>query len=175
MFLSSTIYKFDPTHIIFNDSLPLKPTSLMLLPADVRRIFIVHTAEQLPFGPFCGAIPGSACSPREHKLLQGVDGTWSVSRTIQEYASTYGGLETTFLFHHPWNYLIGEDHELPRRRRNWGKGLVTMINPCPVKGSDILIGVARRCPDLNFLVLSSWGIDENPHVKRDLEALPNVK
>jgi hypothetical protein len=63
MFLSSTIYKFDPTHIIFNDSPPLKLTSLMLLPADVRRVFIVHTAEQLPFGPFCGAIPRSACPP----------------------------------------------------------------------------------------------------------------
>jgi hypothetical protein len=54
-------------------------------------------------------------------------------------------------------------------------GLVTMINPCPVKGSDNLTGVARRCPDLNFLVLSSRGIGENPQVKRDLEALPNVK
>jgi hypothetical protein len=146
----------------------------MLLPSYLRRVFIAHTAEQLLFGPFCVAIPGSACSPREHKLLQGVDGIWSVSRTIQEYASRYGNLETTFLFHHPWNYLIGEDYELPRRRRNLGKGLVTMINPCPVKGSDILTKVARRCPDLNFLVLSSWGIDEHPQVRKDLEAIPNV-
>jgi hypothetical protein len=94
---------------------------------------------------------------------------------MQDYASLHGGLETKFLFHHPWNYLLGERHALPGRRRIWGKELILMINPCPVKGSHILIGVARRCPQLKFLILSSWGTDENPQVKRDLEEIPNVQ
>ncbi len=175
LFLSSAIYTFNPTHIIFNDSLPLKLTSLMSLPSHVRRIFIIHTAEQLPFGPYAGGIPGGASSPKEHTLLKGVDGIWAPSRRIQEYAAVNGELETTFLFHHPWNYLLGPAHDLPRRQRNWGKEAILMINPCPVKGSDILISIAGRCPDLKFVALCSWGAQNDSKVKQDLEQIPNVQ
>jgi hypothetical protein len=152
----------------------LKLTSVMSLPSHTHRFVIVHTAEQLPFGPFAGGIPGSACSVRELELLEKVDGIWAVSRKIQEYASIHGGLKTTFLLHHPWNYLIGDQHVLPRRRHNWGTHTVLMVNPCPVKGSDILIGVARQCPEVKFLALSSWGLEIHPKVAKDLEGLPNL-
>jgi len=175
LYLSSLIYRFNPTHIIFNDSLPLKLTSIMPLPENVKRVFIIHTAEQLPFGPFAGNMPGGASSTREHALLRSMDGIWSVSKKIQEYAQTHGDLETTFLLHHPWNYLLEDSRELPQRRRNWGKKKALMINPCPVKGSDILIGVARECPDIEFTVLSSWGAMNTPGVVQDLEKLLNVQ
>jgi hypothetical protein len=174
VFLASVTYRFNPTHVVFNDSLPLKLTSLMKLQPHVQRVFIVHTAEQLPFGPYAGGIPGGACSPKEHDLLRGVHGIWSVSRKIQEYAATYGDVPTTFIFHHPWNYLIGPKHELPLRRWNGGKKTILMINPCPVKGSDILIGLARRCPEFQFVALCSWGTDENPKVRKELESIPNI-
>jgi hypothetical protein len=160
---------------MFNDSLLLKLTSLVSFTARVRRFFIIHTAEQLPFGPFKGGIPGGACSRQELELLQGLDGIWAVSKTIQEYALFHGGLETQFLSHHPWNYLVGDNYKLPQRRQNWGVGKVLMVNPCPVKGSDILFGVALRCPDLDFLVLRSWGIESNPDVAKALAEIQNIE
>lgn len=147
----------------------------MGLPARVRRVFIIHTAEQLPVGPFAGGIPGGACSVREHRLLHEVDGIWAVSNAIKEYATMHGNYNTKVLYHHPWNYLVGDAHALPRRRYNWDKKTVLMVNPCYVKGSDILIGVARQCPDIHFLVLSSWGVDINPEILKDLEKLPNLE
>jgi hypothetical protein len=71
--LTSTINRFRSTHIIFNDSLLPKLTSIMGLPTHIRRVFIIHTAEQLPVGPFAGGIPGGACFRREHRLLKEVD------------------------------------------------------------------------------------------------------
>jgi hypothetical protein len=175
LYLSSIVHRFQPTHIIFNDPLPLKFTSVMALPSHVRRAFIIHTAEQLPFGPFAGGISGGASSSREHKLLQELDGIWSVSETIQNYAAEHGNLATQFILHHPWNYLDDETHKLPKRRYNWDKEDVLMINFCPLKGSDIVEALARRCPELKFVVVSSWGSKEYPEVQDVLEELPNVR
>lgn len=94
IYLTSTVYRFQPTHILFHDSLPLKLTSLMALPSHVRREFIIYTAEQLPFGPFAGGLTGGSCSSHEHELLQQVDAIWSVSEKIQNYAAEHGGLAT---------------------------------------------------------------------------------
>lgn len=147
---------------------------MMALPSHVRRAFVVHTAEQLPFGPFAGGISGGAISPREHELLQEVDGIWSVSKAIQDYAKVHGDLETEFIFHHPWNYLEEGTEKLPRHRHNFSKGKVLMVNPCSLKGSDILLPLVQRCPELDFIVVSSWGSIENPDLQESLKALPNV-
>ena len=147
----------------------------MTLPSHVRRAMIIHTAEQLPFGPFAGGIAGGACSPQEHYLLQKVDGIWSVSDTIREYAAAHGNLATDFILHHPWNYLEDGIRKLPKRRQNWEEDTVLMINFCPLKGSDIVLPLARRCSDLNFVVVKSWGAEVYPHVQEALEELPNVR
>ena len=175
MFLSSITYRFQPTHILFNDALPLKLTSVMALPSHVHRAFIIHTAEQLPFGPFAGGVSGGACSPREHQLLQEVDAIWSVSQTIQKYAAEHGNLATQFILHHPWNYLDDNTHKLPRQRHNWDKENVLMVNCCPLKGSDILLDLASRCPEFKFLVVSSWGSKEYPEAQKALAELANIR
>lgn len=36
---------------------------------------------------------------------------------------------------------------------------VTFINPYPVKGLEVALGVAGRCPDIPFTFVESWGID----------------
>src|SRR4051794_679707 len=119
LFMSWTLYKFNPTHTVFNDGLALKLTDL--LPLGFKRAYIIHTAEQLCFGPYAGGIEGGAYSSEEYQLLQNVDGIWSVSRTIQKYAAEHGPLMTTFMYHHPWNYLVDGTHAFPRRRYNWDR------------------------------------------------------
>ncbi len=56
-------------------------------------------------------------------------------------------------------------------------GLVTMINPHPVKGLDTFIEIAQRLPEVNFLLQESWKLDETA-VKNLLSRLadfPNVR
>lgn len=147
-------------------------SSLELPNTDVCRVAIVHTAEQLPFGPFAGGVPGHASSPREFELLRQLDGIWSVSTAIKQYALNHGQLQTDFFVHHPWTYLEEKKHEMPAQLHNWDKNFVGMVNPCPVKGSGILVNLAKACPHLDFLVYKSWGFDEE--LGRQMEDSQNI-
>ncbi|WP_435169060.1 glycosyltransferase family 4 protein [Falsirhodobacter sp. 1013] len=53
---------------------------------------------------------------------------------------------------------------------------VTFINPYPVKGLDIALAVAERCPDIPFTFVESWGINTELRTLLDqrLARLPNV-
>ena len=139
---------------------------------NLSRIGIIHTAEQLPFGPYAGGMPGHGTSPSELKLLQELDGIWSVSNAIKQYALDYGQLQTSFFVHHPWTYLDEKKRQLPVPLHNWDKQFIGMINPCAVKGLPILINIAKSCPQYNFLVYASWGFDQK--VARQLGGLKNL-
>ena len=52
-------------------------------------------------------------------------------------------------------------------------GLVTMINPCAVKGLSIFLALARRFPAYRFGALPGWGTTVAD--RRDLEACSNVE
>ncbi|EWZ02780.1 hypothetical protein FOYG_02004 [Fusarium oxysporum NRRL 32931] len=172
-FLQREIRRFSPTHIISNDGLSMKASlASELAHLTMSRIAVVHTAEQLPFGPFAGGVPGHSSTTREADLFQQLDGICSVSDAIRNYALEQGQLQTRFLVHHPWTYLVGKDHEMPSRLFNWDKKFVAMINPCPVKGSYIFVNLTRACPQLEFLTYMSWGAD-NATVKQ-MEDLPNM-
>ncbi|KAF5708554.1 glycosyltransferase family 4 [Fusarium mundagurra] len=172
-FLQEEIRGFSPTHIISNDGLSMKASlAPELAHLTMSRIAVVHTAEQLPFGPFAGGLPGHSSTKREADLFQQLDGIWSVSETIRKYALEHGQLETRFLVHHPWTYLVGKDHAIPDRVFNWDKKFVGMINPCPVKGASILVNVARKCSQLEFLTYMSWGADDA--TAKEMENLPNM-
>ncbi|KAJ4072280.1 hypothetical protein NW756_006926 [Fusarium oxysporum] len=121
-FLQREIRRFSPTHIISNDGLSMKASlASELAHLTMSRIAVVHTAEQLPFGPFAGGVPGHSSTTREADLFQQLDGIWSVSDAIRNYALEHGQLQTRFLVHHPWTYLVGKDHEMPSRLFNWDK------------------------------------------------------
>jgi glycosyltransferase involved in cell wall biosynthesis len=47
-----------------------------------------------------------------------------------------------------------------------------MINPCPWKGSSILVNLARRRPDLAFATVPTWGA--TPDLIKQLEDIPNM-
>ncbi|OYY94868.1 MAG: hypothetical protein B7Y41_04740 [Hydrogenophilales bacterium 28-61-23] len=56
-------------------------------------------------------------------------------------------------------------------------GVVTMINPHPVKGLETLLGIASQRPGINFLLQESWKLDTDARAALDahLAALPNVR
>ncbi|KAG8666869.1 hypothetical protein FPOAC1_011691 [Fusarium poae] len=172
-FLREEIRSFRPTHIISNDGLSMQVSfDPELSNLAMTRIAIIHTAEQLPFGPFSGGIPGQSATTREADLLERMDGVWSVSEVIKNYTFDHGQLQSRFLVHHPWTYLIGEYHEMPKHLCNWNKRYIAMVNPCPVKGSSIFINLAKACPQYEFLAFISWGTNEK--ILDQMNDLPNI-
>lgn len=145
----------------------------MLLGQGTRRVFVIHCTEQLPFGPYAGGLDGGACSAHEHELLRGVDGIWSVSQALADYARKHGQLDSTFIPHDPWTYLDEKTHQVPQGYKNWDKEIVGMINPSLVKGVTVLLNLAERLPNVKFAVWLSWAFDEE--VRAKLEAIPNIE
>ena len=171
---SQHIGRYQPTHIIFNDAMTMKLTATHPGRGSFKRVAIIHTAEQLPFGPYCQGIAGHCLSPRmEGSMLPALDGIWAVSRAIRDYSMQYGGLQTEFLVHSTLTYMDLESKQLPRVRNNVDKTAVGMVNPCPHKGLDILLGLARALPDTKFITWVSWGSREE-HIQQ-LHELPNIE
>jgi hypothetical protein len=175
---STQIADFHPTHVVFNDGLTMKITQQMSQSTGpeshlrFKRVCVVHSTEQLPFGPFCGGLSGHCLSAAsENEMLRKLDGIWSVSRGIQKYAMTQGNLQTTFFVHSTWTYLEGG--KIPMRRNNAGKTEVGLINACALKGLPIFVELAKRLPDIQFVTWISWGTKQ-VHLDQ-LRGLPNVK
>lgn len=168
-YLVAQIAKFQPTHILFSDPISLKATSTRPCFNDASLVYMIHCAEQLPFGPFSGKLPGSSSTAAELGLLRMVDGIWSVSKAIGDYSKRYGQLDTTPLPHQIWTYL-DESHKLPLHLNNWNQDVVGMINPSSFKGINILIDLAKALPQFRFVTWRSWapeedGMDEMKSIK----------
>jgi len=172
-YIESQIKAFQPTHVVFNDPLSLKATSVMPLGPGISRVFVIHCAEQLPFGPYAGGLDEGSCSSVEHDLLRGVDGIWSVSQAMTDYARKHGQLNSTVFPHDPWTYLDEKTHQVPQGYNNWDKEIVGMINPSLVKGVTVLLNLAERLSHVKFAVWISWAFDEE--VRAQLEAMPNIE
>lgn len=68
--------------------------------------------------------------------------------------------------------LVSADlYRTPSARTN-----VTFINPYPVKGLEIALDIAEKCPDIPFSFVESWGINTKlrAYLERRLTKLPNV-
>ncbi|KAK4238136.1 glycosyltransferase [Achaetomium macrosporum] len=171
---SEHIAKFKPTHVVFNDPITMKITASAPFRGTFKRISIIHTAEQLPFGPFCAGVRGHCAAPEvENKMLRDLDGIWTVSKAIQDYAWMHGKLKTKFLVHPPRTYLDNVTGAMPVVRNNVDKDEIGMVNPCPLKGLSILVALAKKFPHLKFVTWKSWG-SKTAHIM-ELETLPNVK
>jgi hypothetical protein len=171
---STTIAAFKPTHVIFNDPITMKITASHPARDTFKRVNIMHTAEQLPFGPFCAGVDGHCLSPAvENTMLRDLDGIWSVSMAVKDYAWKYGKLATTFLVHPPSTYLDQATGGMPVVRNNIDKDEIGMVNPCPHKGLSILLALAHKFPHMKFVTWKSWG-SRTAHVEQ-LLVLPNVK
>jgi len=171
---SKYIAQFKPSHVIFNDALTMKVAAYHPLRQTFKSVAVIHTAEQLPFGPFCQGIDGHCLSPKlEDSMLRDLDGIWSVSRAIQNYCMTYGDLDTDFFVHSNLTYLDTNTGGMPRVRNNVDKTEVGMVNPCPHKGLPILLDLITELPHIDFVTWRSWGTDDK-HVEQ-LSSFGNVK
>ncbi len=171
---STQIAEFRPTHVVFNDGLTMKITKQMLSNSGLKfkRVCVVHSSEQLPFGPFCGRLSGHCLSASsENEMLRELDGIWTVSKGIHDYALAHGNLKTTFFVHSTWTYLEGG--KTPMRRNNVDKTEVGLINACALKGLPIFVELAKRLPHVQFATWTSWGTKQ-VHLDQ-LRELPNVK
>lgn len=123
-----------------------------------RVVYLVHTLQQLPFGP-------RAFYPSEsgRRLVHRAAGAVAVSRAARDYVRVHGGLDATLI--HPPVYGTGP----------WPAGTgdaVTMVNPCGYKGLPILLGLADACPDVPFLAVPTWGTTAADRLA--LAARPNI-
>lgn len=56
-----------------------------------------------------------------------------------------------------------------------GEGFITFINPSPLKGYEVFLGIPPLLPAERFLVVESWPLNERfAAVAAELERLPNV-
>ncbi|KAK4162918.1 glycosyltransferase [Cladorrhinum sp. PSN259] len=171
---STHIADFRPTHVIFNDALTMKITAVHPARSTFKRVSVVHSAEQLPFGPYVAGVSGHCLSARvENDLLRHVDGIWTVSKAIQDYAWEHGGLKTKYMVHSRNTFLSNQTRGMPMVRNNVDRDEVGMINPCPYKGLSILLALAKRLPHIKFVTWESWG-SEPEHIDM-LRSLPNVQ
>ncbi len=142
----------DPLHIFLTAALETAPS---------RVVYLARTTLALPFGP------DTALPSRERtENLRRVAAIVAVSRYVSDYLKRHAGLEAEVL---PIS-LHGRG-PFPRLGR-FGRGYVTMVNPCAIKGIAIFTGLARRFPATRFAAVPMWGTNEDD--LRTLEALPNV-
>ena len=142
----------DPGHIVMSAALRATPG---------RVVHMVHTLQQLPYGPeaFYPSAAGTA-------LLREAAGTIAVSQAARRYVRDHAGIEATVIY----PQVYGEQ-PTPTSAR-FGQGSVTMVNPCGYKGLAILLGLADLRPDLEFLAVPTWGAV--PEDLASLRARPNV-
>ncbi|HZT86897.1 MAG TPA: glycosyltransferase [Stellaceae bacterium] len=59
----------------------------------------------------------------------------------------------------------------------WEPKTATFINPVPEKGLDIVLEMARRCPDIPFVFVKGWPLKprQSLQLRKALRRLPNVE
>lgn len=140
------------------------PASMVLsaaFKATERVIYLVHTIQQLPFGPR-SFYPSTAAATKVARSA----GRLSVSRAAQHYLLRWGGLASELYY--PDVYSARPGHVSPFGQRKY----ITMVNASAYKGISIFLAMADSLTDMAFLAIASWGT-----TPEDLEALaerPNV-
>ena len=97
----------------------------------------------------------------------------AVSRFIAHRVQRYAAEDCRTIYP-----LIDErEYLVPAGAREPGSArFVTLINPRPVKGFDIFLGIPALLPQVAFLVVEAWPLgDELSNVHRALAAMPNVR
>jgi glycosyltransferase involved in cell wall biosynthesis len=127
-----------------------------------RVVYLAHTPQFFPFGPasWNAESPGAA-------VLSHAAGIVAIGHHMAAYIQQSIGRKAEVI--HPPIYGDGPFDNLAR----FESGLITMINPCAVKGISIFLDVAERMPHLEFGVVPGWGTTRAD--LRALERLPNIR
>jgi glycosyltransferase involved in cell wall biosynthesis len=128
-------------------------------------VYLAHTPQFFPFGP------ASWNPDREASgLLAEAAGVVAIGHCVADYIARWLGREAVVI--HPPIYGAGPFADYGALGAGLVAGLVTMINPCAVKGLSIFLEVAERLPEMEFGVVPGWGTTARD--RRALERLPNV-
>ena len=132
-----------------------------------RVVYLAHTPQFFPFGP------ASWNPDREGaELVKEAAGIVAIGRHMADYIERWLGPRAAVI--HPPIYGSGPFADYG----NFERGLVTMINPCAVKGLPIFLDTAARMPDVEFGVVPGWGTTSDDRRRLGLRAnvrfLPNA-
>lgn len=127
-----------------------------------RVVYLAHTPQFFPFGPASWNPDREAA-----QLVAQAAGVVSIGRHMAEYI--FDSLGRTAAVIHPPIYGPGPFPDFA----NFDQGLVTMINPCAVKGISLFLETAARLPNTAFGVVPGWGTTAAD--RHALEQLPNVR
>ena len=127
-----------------------------------RIVYLAHTPQFYPFGP-------ASWNPDRHAagLVAQAAGIVAIGRHMAGYIQSELGRPAAVI--HPPIYSQGPFPNLGR----FDRGLISMVNPCAVKGISIFLEVARRLPAHDFGVVLGWGTTAED--RHDLLSLPNVR
>ena len=124
-------------------------------------VYIGHSPWDLPFGLGHAFFDGSKSG-----LLKRTDGILAVSQNLRDRIRKGCGREAHVIPFPAYGSKPFLCHG------HYGKGAVTIINPCAYKGISIFAAVARRLPAVQFAAVPNWATTDQD--LRALRRIPNV-
>jgi glycosyltransferase involved in cell wall biosynthesis len=127
-----------------------------------RVVYLAHTPQFFPFGP-------ASWNPERHAaaLAAASAGIVAIGTHMAAYIERELGRPAAVI--HPPIYGKPPYPNLARFER----GMITMLNPCSVKGISIFLDTARRLSAHDFGVVLGWGTTTED--RHDLLRQPNIK
>jgi glycosyltransferase involved in cell wall biosynthesis len=133
-----------------------------------RVVYLAHTPQFFPFGPASWNPDPSAT-----ELVARAAGVVAIGQYTAAYIREHTGRQAAVI--HPPIYGRGPFPNLS----SFDTGLVTMVNPCAVKGISIFLALAERCPAYNFGFLPGWGTTAGDRARlaahSNIAMLPNCR
>jgi surfactin synthase thioesterase subunit/glycosyltransferase involved in cell wall biosynthesis len=161
--LGEQIREFDPDWVLVSsEDLGQLLLREALAAAPGRVVYLAHTPQWFPFGPASWNKDARAAG-----LVAQCTGVVAIGRHMAGYIHSHTGIAPAVI--HPPVYGTGPFANLAR----FDDGLVTMINPCAVKGLPIFLDIARARPHVAFGALPGWGTTAADRAA--LAALPNIE
>ncbi|MGE5645270.1 MAG: glycosyltransferase family 4 protein [Acidobacteriota bacterium] len=127
-----------------------------------RIVYLAHTPQFFPFGPASWNPDAEGAD-----VVRRAAAVVAIGHHTAAYIREHVGREAAVV--HPPVYGKGPYPNLAA----FDRGLVTMINPCAVKGISIFLALADRLPNRAFGALPGWGTTSSD--RRELERRPNIR
>jgi hypothetical protein len=123
-------------------------------------VYIPRCTLDLPFGPFA-IFPDSAAT----SALVDTHRIFCPSRYMAQYIRTWSGLHAQ-----PLDLPVYSSPALPRPMHD--PPFITHINPCDIKGIDILCALALKHPAWQFAAVPGWGTTRVDMCR--IQSIPNI-
>lgn len=153
---------FDPdSFILCDDSLDEGLDLFEVGARSGRLVFLAQTIHSLAFGPYAMK-PSAGVTAAIAKARRIIAPSRYVKDYIEKHLQRDASVLYPDVFGAPPFPVLG----------SFDNPYITMVNPCPWKGSSILMNLARLRPDLAFAAVPTWGA--TPPLVAELAAIPNI-